>query len=105
MFGQLAELPEPPAGACEPAAGAVGAVEPELDEPEPVEDEFGAVVDVELSAAYAAAPPPPTTTMLATASVASVGLSLMWIPPLVPGGEPPLKRAPVRLALEGRKNG
>jgi hypothetical protein len=97
MFGQLAELPEPLAGACEPAAGAVGAVDPE-----PV---LGAVVDVELSAAYAAAPPPPTTTMDATASVASVGLSLMWIPPLVRGGESPLKRAPVRLALEGRKNG
>jgi hypothetical protein len=70
MFGQLPECAEPAAGACEPAAGAV--VEPELD------DELGAVVDVELSAAYAAAPPPPTTTMLATASVANVGLSLMW---------------------------
>ena len=100
MFGQLAELAEPFAGACEPAAGAFGVVEPELDEPVLGVDVLGAVVDVELSAAYAAAPPPPTTTMVATASVASVGLSLMWISPLVASGESPLKRAPVRPSWE-----
>jgi hypothetical protein len=82
MFGQLAGLAEPFAGACEPAAGAFGVVEPELG----AVDVLGAVVDVELSAAYAAAPPPPTAAMVATASTANVGLSFMWIPPLVAWG-------------------
>jgi hypothetical protein len=46
------------------------------------EDELGVVVDVELSAAYAAAPPPPTAATVATARIAKLGRSFMWVPPL-----------------------
>jgi len=84
MFGQLAELPEPPDGAVAPGAGAF--VEPEPVEPEPEEDELGVEVDVELSAAYAAAPPAPTAAMVATDTMANVRRSFMWIPPFGLGG-------------------
>jgi hypothetical protein len=95
MLGQLAASADPAAGgAVEFAAGAF--VESEVDGDV---DVLGVEVDDELSAAYAAAPPPPTTAMVATATIARVGRSFMWVPPFVARWEAPTQAAPGKATL------
>jgi hypothetical protein len=94
MFGQFSALADPAAGgAVVPAAGAF--VESDVDG---AVDVLG-VEDDELSAAYAAAPPPPTTAMVATATIARVGRSFMWVPPSVARWEVPTQAAPGKATL------
>jgi hypothetical protein len=91
MFGQLADDAEPAAG-----AGFVAAV--------PDCELLGVVVDVELSAAYAAAAPPPRTAAMARAAMAGLSPLILVPPSFVLGGHRSLKRIDVRSPLDPCKN-